>query len=78
MAKGKNKQTVRKGNKKSDKHAFLKKEWYRLLTPPGLEGNHAVGWVPANKTIGKSKLYSLIRRAKQRERFGPCLRGFSC
>merc|ERR1712232_3625 len=52
MAKGKNKQTVKK-SKRVEKHAFLKKEWYRLLSPPAIEGCHSVGWVPGNKTIGE-------------------------
>merc|ERR1712032_877820 len=55
MSKGKNKQTIRKGGKKQEKHAFAKKEWYRLLSPPAIEGCHSVGWVPGNKTIGEKR-----------------------
>jgi len=56
MAKGKNKQTLKKGkgNRKVEKHAFLKKEWYTLMSPPNVSKNTTpLGWTPANKTIGK-------------------------
>lgn len=57
MAKGKNKQTIRKGKggKKVEKHAFVKKEWYKFMSPPSFSGARPIGWTPANKTIGKSK-----------------------
>lgn len=56
MAKGKNKQALKKGKggRKVEKHAFLKKEWYTLMSPPNVSKNTTpLGWTPANKTIGK-------------------------
>jgi small subunit ribosomal protein S3Ae len=56
MAKGKNKQFTKKGKggRKVEKHAFLKKEWYTLMSPPNVSKNTTpLGWTPANKTIGK-------------------------
>lgn len=54
MAKGKNKQLSKKGKgRKVDKHAFLKKEWYKYMSPPAFNGSRPLGWIPANKTIGK-------------------------
>lgn len=53
MAKGKNKRTVRKGKgKKSEKHAFLRKEWHKLISPTDLKGTQMVGWTCVNKTQG--------------------------
>lgn len=54
MAKGKNKQLSKKGKgRKVEKHAFLKKEWYKYMSPPAFNGSRPLGWIPANKTIGK-------------------------
>lgn len=53
MAKGKNKQFTKKGKKKVEKHAFLKKEWYKYMSPPAFNGSRPLGYTPANKTIGK-------------------------
>lgn len=57
MAKGKNKQQAKKGRggKKIEKHSFLKKEWYKVISPPAFTGAKPIGWTAANKTIGKSK-----------------------
>lgn len=53
MAKGKNKKLGRKGkNRKADKHAFLKKEWHKLISPTDLKGTKMVGWTCVNKTQG--------------------------
>lgn len=53
MAKGKNKRTGRKGkNKKGDRHAFLRKEWHKLISPSDLKGTQMVGWTCVNKTQG--------------------------
>lgn len=53
MAKGKNKLTKKgRGGKKNEKHAFLKKEWYKMISPPGLNATKMLGWTPINKTIG--------------------------
>ena len=54
MAKGKNKQFKKgKGGRKVEKHAFLKKEWYQVMSPPAFNGSRPLGWTPGNKTIGK-------------------------
>ena len=55
MAKGKNKQLSKRGGGrggKTEKHAFAKKKWYKLQTPPTIGPSVNVGWVPVNKTIG--------------------------
>merc|ERR1712137_340364 len=53
MAKGKNKKLGRKGrNKKGEKHAFLKKEWHKLISPTDLKGTKMIGWTCVNKTQG--------------------------
>lgn len=57
MTKGKNKLQQKKGRggKKIEKHAFSKKEWYTVMSPPAFNGAKPIGWTAANKTIGKSK-----------------------
>lgn len=54
MAKGKNQKMSKRGNaaKKMEKHPFLKKKWYKLLSPPSIGNSVMVGWTPANKTMG--------------------------
>lgn len=53
MAKGKNKQHIKRGKAgKTEKHAFFKKKWYKLQTPPSIGPSVQVGWTPVNKTIG--------------------------
>ena len=55
MAKGKNKQQSKRGGGRggrAEKHAFFKKKWYTLRSPPTIGNSVMVGWVPANKTIG--------------------------
>lgn len=54
MAKGKNKRMGKKGRgqKKGDKHTFLKKEWHRLISPTDLKNSRQVGWTCVNKTTG--------------------------
>ena len=41
-----------KGNRKGDKHAFLKKEWHKLISPADLKNSSQVGWTCVNKTSG--------------------------
>ena len=55
MAKGKNKQLAKKGKggRKVEKHPFVKKEWYKYMSPPSITGSMPLGWTPANKTVGK-------------------------
>merc|ERR1712039_1004249 len=55
MAKGKNKQMSKKGaggRGKAERHAFFKKKWYKLQSPPSVGASVMVGWTPVNKTIG--------------------------
>jgi len=55
MAKGKNKQMSKKGagsRGKAERHAFFKKKWYKLQSPPTVGASVMVGWIPTNKTIG--------------------------
>jgi len=53
MAKGKNKQQNKgKGNRKAERHAFFKKKWYKMQSPPSIGNSITVGWTPVNKTIG--------------------------
>jgi len=54
MAKGKNKlQTKRGGGRnKQERHAFFKKKWYKLQSPPSIGNSVVVGWTPVNKTMG--------------------------
>jgi len=55
MAKGKNKQSSKKGSGgrgKAERHAFFKKKWYKLQSPPSVGNSVCVGWLPCNKTIG--------------------------
>merc|ERR1712050_309295 len=65
MAKGKNQKTSKRGNaaKKMEKHPFLKKKWYKLLSPPSIGNSVMVGYTPANKTMGtKLSKDSLMNR----------------
>lgn len=54
MAKGKNQKMSKRGNaqKKMEKHPFIKKKWYKVLSPPSIGNSVMVGYTPANKTIG--------------------------
>jgi len=54
MAKGKNKRLPRKGknSKRSDKHTFLKKQWFTLITPSALKKSIPVGWTCCKKPTG--------------------------
>jgi len=55
MAKGKNKQQSKRGGGRggrAEKHAFFKKKWYTLQSPPTIGNSVSVGWIPCNKTIG--------------------------
>ena len=55
MTIGKNKGLKKSGKaiKKADRHAFVKKEWFQLITAPAFGSTKPVGWVPCNTTIGK-------------------------
>lgn len=65
MAKGKNQKMSKRGNaaKKMEKHPFIKKKWYKLLSPPSIGNSVMVGYTPANKTMGtKLSKDSLMNR----------------
>lgn len=65
MAKGKNKQQSKgKGGRgKQERHAFAKKQWYKIQSPPSVANSVQVGWTPVNKTQGtKLSKDSLINR----------------
>merc|ERR1712146_666164 len=52
---GKNKLANKKGmgsRGKQEKHAFFKKKWFKLQSPPGLGPSIHVGWMPVNKSMG--------------------------
>jgi len=55
MTVGKNKGLKKSGKaiKKAERHAFVKKEWYQLITAPAFGSPKPVGWIPCNTTIGK-------------------------
>merc|ERR1712151_82219 len=54
MAKGKNQKMSKRGNaqKRNEKHAFFKKHWYKLISPPTVSNSVMVGYTPVNKTMG--------------------------
>ena len=54
MTKGKNKRVAKKGKgfKKHEKHPFLKKEWFKLITPPAFKKAIPVGWTCCKKPTG--------------------------
>jgi len=54
MAKGKNKKMSKRGNtqKRNEKHAFFKKHWYKIISPPTIGNSVMVGYTPVNKTMG--------------------------
>jgi len=52
MAKGKNKQQVKGKKGKNERHAFAKKQWYKIQSPPTVANSVQVGWTPVNKTAG--------------------------
>lgn len=57
MAKGKNQKISKKGKaaRKNEKHPFTRKEWFKIVSPPGLETTNIVGFTPINKTQGTKK-----------------------
>jgi small subunit ribosomal protein S3Ae len=63
MAKGKNKKMGKKGrgNKKGDKHTFLKKEWHKLISPTDLKNSRQIGWTCVNKTSGTKVSTNYLR-----------------
>lgn len=58
MTFGKNKGLSKKGGKgqkKNERHAFSKKEWFKLISAPAFGNPKPIGWVPCNTTIGKKR-----------------------
>merc|ERR1712146_126357 len=48
---------------KNERHAFSKKQWYKIQSPPSVANSVQVGWTPVNKTAGtKLSKDSLIGR----------------
>merc|ERR1711884_763772 len=44
----------KRGNtqKRNEKHAFFKKHWYKIISPPTIGNSVMVGYTPVNKTMG--------------------------
>ena len=63
MTKGKNKKIYKKDNKKKnqDKHPFMKKEWYRVMSPKAVGNVEQVGWTPVKKPTGTQKIQDLLQ-----------------
>ena len=63
MAKGKNKRLPRKGKnaKRSDKHTFLKKQWFTLISPSALKKSIPVGWTCCKKPTGTEVLSDFLK-----------------
>ena len=62
MAKGKNKRLPRKGkNKRNDKHTFLKKQWFTLISPSALKKSIPVGWTCCKKPTGTEVLADFLK-----------------
>lgn len=58
MTFGKNKGLAKKGGKgikKNERHAFSKKEWFKLISAPAFGNPKPIGWIPGNTTIGKRR-----------------------
>lgn len=63
MAKGKNKRLPRKGknSKRTDKHTFLKKQWFTLISPSALKKSIPVGWTCCKKPSGTEVLADFLK-----------------
>jgi small subunit ribosomal protein S3Ae len=63
MAKGKNKRQPRKGKnaKRSDKHTFLKKQWFTLISPTALKKSIPVGWTCCKKPTGTEVVSDFLK-----------------
>ena len=63
MAKGKNKKISKKAKnaKRSDKHPFLKKEWFTLISPAALKKTTPVGWTVCKKPTGTQVVSDFLR-----------------
>lgn len=63
MTKGKNKKIFKKDNKKKnlDKHPFMKKEWFKVMSPKAVGSIEQVGWTPVKKPTGTQKIQDLLQ-----------------
>ena len=63
MAKGKNKRLPRKGTnaRRTDKHTFLKKQWFTLISPSALKKSIPVGWTCCKKPTGTEVLSDFLK-----------------
>ena len=61
MAKGKNKRLPRKGKKKNEKHTFLKKQWFTLISPSALKKSIPVGWTCCKKPTGTEVIADFLK-----------------
>lgn len=62
MAKGKNKRTARKDQKrrKHDKHTFSKKEWFQLISPAAVKKTIPIGWTCCKKPTGTERVQDFL------------------
>ena len=63
MAKGKNKKISKKAKtaKRGEKHPFLKKEWFTLISPAALKKTVPVGWTVCKKPTGTQVVSDFLR-----------------
>lgn len=61
MAKGKSKRVQKKGKRRNDKHTFLKKEWYTIISPSAVKKNIPVGWTCCNKPQGTQVVSDFLK-----------------
>ena len=63
MAKGKNKKISKKAKmaKRGEKHPFLKKEWFTLISPTALKKTVPVGWTVCKKPTGTQVVSDFLK-----------------
>jgi small subunit ribosomal protein S3Ae len=63
MAKGKNKKISKKAKnaKRGEKHPFLKKEWFTLISPSALKKTVPVGWTVCKKPTGTQVVSDFLK-----------------
>ena len=63
MAKGKNKRISKrgKGGKRHEKHPFLKKQWFSIISPPALKKTVPVGWTCCKKPTGTEVVSDFLK-----------------
>ncbi len=60
MAKGKNKITKKK-TRKGEKHTFLKKEWFTLISPNALKKSIPIGWTCCKRPTGTEVVADFLK-----------------